>query len=57
PKDVIPNSDESQRDDRSDDIPIEGSRDQVGSQYSYCYSIDEDPRTYDEAMQSHDAAL
>ncbi|GJU94119.1 zinc finger, CCHC-type containing protein [Tanacetum coccineum] len=23
---------------------VEGSRDQVGSQYSYCYSIEEDPR-------------
>ncbi|GKA23536.1 zinc finger, CCHC-type containing protein [Tanacetum coccineum] len=57
PKDVIPNSVESQRDDHSDDVPIEGSRDQVGSQYSYCYSIEEDPRTYDEAMQSRDAAF
>ncbi|GJW48041.1 zinc finger, CCHC-type containing protein [Tanacetum coccineum] len=31
---------------------VEGSRDQVGSQYSYCYSIEEDPRTYNKAMQS-----
>ncbi|GJY37962.1 zinc finger, CCHC-type containing protein [Tanacetum coccineum] len=45
------------RDDHSDDVPIEGSRDQVGSQYSYCYSIEEDPRTYDEAMQFRDAAF
>nr|GEU42410.1 zinc finger, CCHC-type [Tanacetum cinerariifolium] len=36
---------------------FEGSRDQVGSQYSYCYSIKEDPRTYNEAMQSRDAAF
>ncbi|GKB70797.1 zinc finger, CCHC-type containing protein, partial [Tanacetum coccineum] len=36
---------------------VEGSRDQVGSQYSYCFSIEEDPRTYDEAMQSRDAAF
>ncbi|GJW88751.1 zinc finger, CCHC-type containing protein [Tanacetum coccineum] len=76
PKDIIPNSDESQRDDHSDDVPseiseprkgkrvqkakshgsdfqlylVEGSRDQVGSQYSYCYSIEEDPRTYNEAI-------
>nr|GEX50386.1 zinc finger, CCHC-type [Tanacetum cinerariifolium] len=83
PKDIIPNSDESQRDDHSDDVPskitkprkgkrvwkaksygsdfqlylVEGSRHQVGSQYSYCYSIEEDPRTYNEAMQSRDAAL
>ncbi|GKF78973.1 hypothetical protein Tco_0234541 [Tanacetum coccineum] len=79
PKDIIPNSDKSQRDDHSDDVPseipkprkgkrvrkaksygsdfqlslVEGSRDQVGSQYSYCYSIEEDPRrTYNKAMQS-----
>nr|GEY99352.1 zinc finger, CCHC-type [Tanacetum cinerariifolium] len=57
PKDVIPNSVESQMDDHSDDVPIEGSRDQVGSQYSYCYSIEEDPRTYNEDMQSCDAAF
>ncbi|GKE04246.1 zinc finger, CCHC-type containing protein [Tanacetum coccineum] len=36
---------------------FEGSRDQVGLQYSYCYSIEEDPRTYNEAMQSRDAAF
>ncbi|GJT69722.1 zinc finger, CCHC-type containing protein [Tanacetum coccineum] len=36
---------------------VEGSRDQVGSQYSYCYSIEEDPRTYNEAMQSRDFAF
>ncbi|GKA34493.1 zinc finger, CCHC-type containing protein [Tanacetum coccineum] len=83
PKDIIPNSVKSQRDDHSDDVPsktheprkgkrvrkakshgydfqlylVEGSRDQVGSQYSYCYSIEEDPRTYNEVMQSFDAAF
>nr|GEV38710.1 zinc finger, CCHC-type [Tanacetum cinerariifolium] len=83
PKDIIPNSDESQRDDLSDDVPneipesrkskrvrkakshgsdfqlylVEGSRDQVGLQYSYCYSIEEDPRTYNEAMKSRDSAF
>ncbi|GJS39654.1 zinc finger, CCHC-type containing protein [Tanacetum coccineum] len=36
---------------------VEGSRDQVGSQYSYCYSIEKDPRTYNEAMQSRDDAF
>nr|GEX86665.1 zinc finger, CCHC-type [Tanacetum cinerariifolium] len=76
PKDIIPNLDEYQRDDHSDDVPseipkpckgkrvwkaksysfdfqlylIEGLRDQVGSQYSNCYSIEEDPRTYNEDM-------
>nr|GEX84273.1 zinc finger, CCHC-type [Tanacetum cinerariifolium] len=29
---------------------VEGSRDQIGSQYCYCYSIEEDPRNYNEAM-------
>nr|GEX27776.1 zinc finger, CCHC-type [Tanacetum cinerariifolium] len=82
-KDIIPNVQESQMDDHTDDVPneiteprkgkkvrkaksygsdfqlylAEGSRDQVGSQYSYCYSIEEDPRTYNEAMQSRDAAF
>ncbi|GJW28359.1 zinc finger, CCHC-type containing protein [Tanacetum coccineum] len=68
PKDIIPNSDESLRDDHSNDVSnetpkprrgkrarkaksygydfqlylVEGSRDQIGSQYSYCYSIEED---------------
>nr|GEY77314.1 zinc finger, CCHC-type [Tanacetum cinerariifolium] len=36
---------------------VEGSRDQVGSQYSYCFSIEDDPRTYNEAMQFRDAAF
>ncbi|GKE12452.1 zinc finger, CCHC-type containing protein [Tanacetum coccineum] len=83
PKDIIPNSVESQRDDHSDDVPsetpeprkgkrdrkaksygldfqlylVEGSRDQVGSQYSYCYSLEEDPRTYNKVMHSRDAAF
>ncbi|GJZ80052.1 retrovirus-related pol polyprotein from transposon TNT 1-94 [Tanacetum coccineum] len=57
PKDVIPNSNKSQRDDHPNVVPIEGSKDQVGSQYSYCYSIEEDPRTYNEAMQSRDDAF
>ncbi|GKC24689.1 zinc finger, CCHC-type containing protein [Tanacetum coccineum] len=78
PKDIIRNSDESQREDHSDDVPseipgprkgkrvrkaklyssdfqlylVEGSRDQVGSQYFYYYSIEEDPITYNEAMHS-----
>nr|GEX31931.1 zinc finger, CCHC-type [Tanacetum cinerariifolium] len=83
PKDIILNSDESQRDDHSNDVPsetpkprkgkrvkkaksygsdfqlylVEGSRDQIRYQYSYCYSIEEDPRTYNEAMQSRDSAF
>ncbi|GKA47271.1 zinc finger, CCHC-type containing protein [Tanacetum coccineum] len=83
PKDIIPNSDESQRDDHSNDVPsetpeprrgkrarkaksygsdfqlylVEGSRDQIGSKYSYCYSIEDDHKTYNEAMQSRDDAF
>ncbi|GJZ47302.1 zinc finger, CCHC-type containing protein [Tanacetum coccineum] len=57
PKDIIPNLDESQKDNHSNDVLIEGSRDQIGSEYSYCYSIEEDPRTYSEAMQSRDVAF
>ncbi|GJY86272.1 zinc finger, CCHC-type containing protein [Tanacetum coccineum] len=33
---------------------VEGLRDEIGPQYSYCYIIEEDPRTFDEAMQSRD---
>ncbi|GJV35774.1 zinc finger, CCHC-type containing protein [Tanacetum coccineum] len=36
---------------------VKGSRDQIGSQYSYCYSIKEDPRTYNEGIQSQDVAF
>nr|GEX57705.1 zinc finger, CCHC-type [Tanacetum cinerariifolium] len=36
---------------------VEGSRDHVRSQYLYCYSIEKDPRTYNETMQSRDAAF
>nr|GEZ84015.1 zinc finger, CCHC-type [Tanacetum cinerariifolium] len=83
PRDIIPNSDESQMNDHSDDVPseipkprkskrvqkaksygsdfqlylVEGSRDQVGSQYSYCYSIKEDPKSYNKAMQSRHVAF
>nr|GEY25138.1 retrovirus-related Pol polyprotein from transposon TNT 1-94 [Tanacetum cinerariifolium] len=82
-KDIIPNSDESQRDDHSNDVPsetpeprkgkrsrraksygsdfqlylVEGSKDHIGSQYFYCYSIEKDSRTYNEAMQSRDATF
>ncbi|GJR76074.1 zinc finger, CCHC-type containing protein [Tanacetum coccineum] len=58
PKDIIPNSVESQRDDHYDDVPNKTPKPRkVGSEYSYCYSIEEDPRTYNEAMQSRDAAF
>nr|GFA64753.1 zinc finger, CCHC-type [Tanacetum cinerariifolium] len=47
PKDVIPNLEESQKDDHSDDVPSETPEPHR----------EEDPRTYDEAMQSRDAAF
>ncbi|GAU31358.1 hypothetical protein TSUD_19030 [Trifolium subterraneum] len=34
---------------------VEGSKDQNETQYYYCYSIEEDPRTYDEAVKSRDS--
>nr|GEX86621.1 zinc finger, CCHC-type [Tanacetum cinerariifolium] len=46
PKDIIPNSDESQRDDHSDDVPMR-----------FLNLVKEDPRTYNEAMQSRDSAF
>ena len=33
---------------------VEGTRDEEGPQYSYCYSIDDDKKTFQEAMQSQD---
>ncbi|GJY12702.1 zinc finger, CCHC-type containing protein [Tanacetum coccineum] len=36
---------------------VEGSRDEIGPQYSYSYSIEEDPRMFDEAMQSRDVSI
>nr|GEV43987.1 zinc finger, CCHC-type [Tanacetum cinerariifolium] len=46
PKDIIPNSDESQRDDHSDDVPSE-----------ILEPLKEYPRNYNEAMQSGDIAF
>nr|GEU74270.1 hypothetical protein [Tanacetum cinerariifolium] len=96
-KDIIPNVQESQMNDHTDDVPseipeprkgkrvrkaksygsyfqlylveglrdqvglqyslVEGLRDQVGLQYSYYFSIEDDPRTYNESMQSRNAAF
>nr|GEW04208.1 zinc finger, CCHC-type [Tanacetum cinerariifolium] len=53
PMDIIPNVQESLRDDHSDDL-----RDQeIKLEYYYSFSIEEDPRNYNEAMQSWDAAF
>nr|GEX85125.1 zinc finger, CCHC-type [Tanacetum cinerariifolium] len=56
PKDIIPNSDESQRDDISDDVPNEIPEPRKGKS-SQKANIEEDPRTYNEAMQSRDSAF
>ena len=36
---------------------VEGSRDEISNQYSYCFSFEEDPKTFDEAMRSRDVAF
>ncbi|GKB37637.1 zinc finger, CCHC-type containing protein, partial [Tanacetum coccineum] len=54
PKDVIPNLVESQRDDHSDDVPSETPEPRKDKRVRKAKSIEEDPRTYDKAMQSQD---
>ncbi|KAJ0712899.1 putative RNA-directed DNA polymerase [Helianthus annuus] len=36
---------------------VEGSRDEIKIQYQYCFNIEEDPKTYSEAMASRDVAF
>ncbi|KAI3735577.1 hypothetical protein L6452_15083 [Arctium lappa] len=36
---------------------VEGSREEIGSQFFYYYSIEEDPKSFDEAMKSQDVAF
>ncbi|KAJ9557953.1 hypothetical protein OSB04_012567 [Centaurea solstitialis] len=36
---------------------VEGSRNEIEFQYQYCFNVDEDPKTYSEAMASRDAAF
>ncbi|GKA57868.1 zinc finger, CCHC-type containing protein [Tanacetum coccineum] len=61
PKDIIPNFDESQRDDHSNDVPSETPKPHRGKRArkakSYGSDIEEDPRTYNKAMQSRDVTL
>ncbi|GJT58172.1 zinc finger, CCHC-type containing protein [Tanacetum coccineum] len=33
---------------------IEGTKDMVSDQHSYCFSVEDDPKTFDEAMNSYD---
>ncbi|CAM8920561.1 unnamed protein product [Rhodiola kirilowii] len=36
---------------------VEGTRDEVSSQYMYCHVIESDPKTFDEAMKSQDVSF
>ncbi|GKC27583.1 zinc finger, CCHC-type containing protein [Tanacetum coccineum] len=36
---------------------IEGTRDEVFYQHSYCFNVEDDPKIFDEAMKSQDAAF
>nr|GEU56803.1 zinc finger, CCHC-type [Tanacetum cinerariifolium] len=36
---------------------IEGTRDEVFDQHSYCFNVENVPKTFDEAMKSHDVAF
>ncbi|GJY31171.1 zinc finger, CCHC-type containing protein [Tanacetum coccineum] len=61
PKSLMPSSNEDQNGETLVETPIvrrsNRARDEIGPQYSYCYSIEEDPRMFDEAMQSRDVAF
>ncbi|GKE41729.1 hypothetical protein Tco_1469013 [Tanacetum coccineum] len=35
----------------------EGTRDEVFDQHSYYFNVEDDPKTFDEAMKSHDVAF
>ncbi|GJX29714.1 zinc finger, CCHC-type containing protein [Tanacetum coccineum] len=34
-----------------------GTRDEVSNQHSYCFNVEDDPKTFDEAMKSQDVAF
>ncbi|GJW31062.1 zinc finger, CCHC-type containing protein [Tanacetum coccineum] len=36
---------------------IEGTRDEVSDQHSYCFNVEDDPKIYDEAIKSQDVAF
>ncbi|GJW39487.1 zinc finger, CCHC-type containing protein [Tanacetum coccineum] len=36
---------------------IEGTRDEVSDQHSYCFNVEDDPKTFDEAMKSQDVVF
>ncbi|GJS11124.1 zinc finger, CCHC-type containing protein [Tanacetum coccineum] len=53
PKDIVSSSSGTQ----GGDLPVKGSIDEIATQYSYHYNIEEDPKTFDEAMKSRDVAF
>nr|GEY22619.1 zinc finger, CCHC-type [Tanacetum cinerariifolium] len=36
---------------------IKGTRDEVSDQHPYCFNVEDDPKTFDEAMKTHDVAF
>nr|GEW05633.1 zinc finger, CCHC-type [Tanacetum cinerariifolium] len=36
---------------------IEGTRDEISDQHSYCFNVENDPKTFDKAMKSQDVAF
>ncbi|GKB51561.1 zinc finger, CCHC-type containing protein [Tanacetum coccineum] len=36
---------------------IKGTRDKVSDQHSYCFNVEDDPKTFDEAIKSQDVAI
>ncbi|GKE44044.1 zinc finger, CCHC-type containing protein [Tanacetum coccineum] len=36
---------------------IEGTKDEISDQHSYCFNVEDDPKTFDEAMKSQDVAF
>ena len=36
---------------------IEGTKDEVFDQHSYCFNVEDDPKTFDEAMKYQDVAF
>ncbi|GKE72013.1 hypothetical protein Tco_1530085 [Tanacetum coccineum] len=36
---------------------IEGTKDKVSDQHSYCFNVEDDPKTFDEAIKSQDVAF
>ncbi|GJU27989.1 hypothetical protein Tco_1166610 [Tanacetum coccineum] len=53
PKDIVSSSSGTQ----GRDLPVDGLRDEIATQYSYYYNIEENPKTFDEAMKARDVAF